>query len=145
MIIGPDTELLQPVLKQNRRFLIGELRNDNAAHIESPVPELADQTQDVGVISDSQISAYFISLNVFCGNGDDDLRAVSQLYQHLQLRIRTKTGQDPGSMIIIEELASEFQIQFSSEMFNSLLDMFRLCPEILFRAESCFHMLSPLS
>ena len=41
-----------------------------------------------------------------------------------------ETGQYAGCMIIVEQLASEFQIQLASEFRDTLLDLLRLQTEV---------------
>ena len=42
-------------------------------------------------------------------------------------------------MIVVEELASEFEIEFVSKLRNALLDVLRLDLEIFFVVEPVFH------
>ena len=41
-----------------------------------------------------------------------------------------ETGQNAGSVIIIEQLAAEFQIQLAAEFRDTLLDLLRLQTEV---------------
>ena len=137
--VDADAQILQPSSEEKGAVLPGVLCDGYAAHIEAVFMKRVDQPQDVGVIGDAQISAYFIFLNVLCADDDDQLRLAAELLEHVQLGIRGKSRKHAGSVVIIKQLAAEFQVQLVVELFNALPDMLRLCAQVLFVIKSCFH------
>ena len=89
--------------------------------------EVKASTRRSRVIGDAQIAADLVFLNITRIDDDHDLHLVAQGLQHSDLGIRRKTGKDSGGMIIIEKLASEFQIKLASELGDPLLDVTGLC------------------
>lgn len=43
-------------------------------------------------------------------------RLVRKLHQHLKLAVRGKTGQNPGSMVVVKQFTAEFQVQLVPEL-----------------------------
>ena len=70
--------------------------------------------------------ADLVFLNVCRIDGNDDLSLVCQLQKHVQLAVRRKAWQDTGSVIIVEQLSAELQVQLVSELADPLADVFRL-------------------
>ena len=54
----------------------------------------------------------------------------SKLQQHLQLGVRLKARQHAGGVVVVEQLAAEFQIQLAAEFRDTLLDLLRLQTEV---------------
>ena len=52
-------------------------------------------------------------------DGNDDLHIVLELLEHPDLAVRRKARQHPGGVVIIEQLAAEFQIQLAAELVRS--------------------------
>ena len=57
-------------------------------------------------------------------DGNEDFGLVSHLKEHTELAVRCKAGQDPGGVVVVKKLSSEFQIQLVSEFPNTLFDVF---------------------
>ena len=101
--------------------------------------ELFPQTQDVHIIGDTQVTANLVLFNV---NGTDhyhNLGIIAELLQHTQFTVWLETGEHAAGVMVIEELASELEIKFVSELSDSLLDMFGLYPKILVVVKSVYH------
>ena len=142
--IYPDPVLFQVVLKEDRAVLILEMRYAHRSHIETAVTEFIDQTQDVGVIRDSEIPAYLVVLYIDRRDDDDHFRLIPKLHEHLQFGIRLKAGKDAGRVVIVEKLPAEFQIELSAELADTLPDVLGLHFDVLLVAETDFHIF-PLS
>ena len=77
-------------------------------------------------------------------DGDDDFHIVHQTFQHAELGVRLKAGQHARGVVVVEELASEFQIEFAAElrdaacssMYFSLSNPWRIEVGIPFRTTS---------
>ena len=85
-----------------------------------------DQTQYIRIISDAKVTAYFILFNITCADNDDDFRLVFQMHQHIDFTVGLEAGQYTGCMVVIEQFAAEFKIQFAAELGNTFLDMLGL-------------------
>ena len=96
------------------------MRNYDASDVKADATEFVDQAERVQIVGDTEVAALFILFNIVRGNGNDDLRAVSKLIEHLDLTVGKEARKHTGGMIVIEELAAEFQIELSSEGFDSV-------------------------
>ena len=74
-----------------------------------------------------------------CVDGNDDLRLLLELQQHLHLAVRLEAGQDARGVIVVKKLAAEFQIELAAEMRDALQDPFGLQLQILLIVKSNFH------
>ena len=95
MKIYRDLHALQAVFKQSGTLLTGKLGDHHTADIESLFTVRFNQAEYVRIISNAQISAYFVLFNVFCTDGNDDLSLTAKLLQQPQLAVRRETGKDP--------------------------------------------------
>ena len=59
-------------------------------------------------------------------DNDNDFRFVFHFKKHLKFGIGRKAGQHARSVVIVEQLAAEFEIQFIPEFIHALAYMFRL-------------------
>ena len=123
MEVDTDAQILQPPSEEKGAVLPGILCDGYAAHIEAVFMKRVDQAQDVGIIGDAQITAYFIFLNVLCAYDNDQLCLAFELLEHMELGIRRKARKHAGSVIIIKKLAAKFQIQLMVELLDALPDM----------------------
>jgi hypothetical protein len=143
--IDVDAVFLKMVLEKDGGILSGELCDDDGADEEAAVPEFIHQTQDVRIVGDPEIAADFVLDDILCGNDDDDFRLILKLHQHAQLGIRFEAGKYAGSMVVVEKLPSELQIQLAAELTDSFPNVFRLSFQVLFIAETDLHCSPPSS
>ena len=117
----------------------------HAAHEQAQAPEDVDQAEDVVVIGDAQVAPDLVLLNVRRVDGNDDLHILLKLLEHPDLAVRLEARQDPGGMVVVEQLAAEFQVQLAAELGNPLFDLFGLGGEVflIVKANGC-HMYLPL-
>ena len=99
---------------------------NHAAHKEAVAAEGVDQTQNIHVIGDAQVSADLVLLNVIGIDDQDDLHVLPNLDQHVDLRIGPESRKNPGGVIVIKQLAAEFQIELSSKLSDPFADALRL-------------------
>ena len=85
--------------------------------------ERVHKTKQVLVISDAQIAADFVFLDVRRIDRNNDLCLVLEFAKHCDLGVGLKTGEHAGRVIIIEKLSAEFQVELSAEFADSLSDM----------------------
>ena len=140
MKIDPDAQTLQPCLEKIRAVLAAVLGDDYTAYIQACVDEFLPETEHIRVISDAQVPADFIFLNVPGADDDDDLRLVCKLFEEAQFAVGLETGQNPGGMIVVKKLSAEFQIKFSSEFVNPLTDVGGLHVKVFVVVKSNFHL-----
>ena len=115
-------QVLQPPLEGVRRGLGGVPGDDHAAHMQPLPPEGVDEPQHILVVGDAQVSPDLVLFNVGGVDGHHDLRAVPQLQQHPDFAVRSEAGQHPGGVVVVEQLAAEFQIQLAAELSDALPD-----------------------
>ena len=132
VLVHPDAQGLQALDELVRNGLAPVVGDDHAADVKPDAPERVDQAQGVVVIGDAQVAPALAALNVVSGNGDDDLRLVLHLQQHLHLAVRRKARQHPGGVEIIKELAAEFQVQLAAELGDAVADILGLELHIFF-------------
>ena len=126
MTVYFDSEMFKLCFKDICGCLAGVAGDDHAAHIETLITVFLDETQYVRIVGDAKIVADLVFLNVCRIDGNDDLSLVCQLQKHVQLAVRRKAWQDTGSVIIVEQLSAELQVQLVSELADPLADVFRL-------------------
>ena len=133
------------LFKHDGRGLLRVLGQDDRADIQAETAEHVDQAHDVRVIGDAQIAAAFVLFDVVGADSDDDLRLLLELKEHLDLVVRLKARQHARSVVVVKELAAEFQIELAAELFDPLTDVLRLQPDVLLAVKTdCPHWLSPL-
>ena len=128
--VAADSQMFQPVEEGVRRSLPAVAGQHHAAYIQSHVPEDVNEPEDILVVGDAQIPPDFVFFNVPGIDGNDDFHVVLQLLKHPDLAVRRKARQHPGSVIIVKQLAAEFQIQLAAELMDPLFDLFGLGGEI---------------
>ena len=124
-------EPLKPFTERNGRRLTIEMGDDHAADIESALAEHIAQAQHVFVVSDAQVAAHLVALDILGTDYDDNLGIVLELHQHAKLAVRMEPRQHAAGMIIVVEFSAKLEIEFVAELCNSFLDVLRLDAEIL--------------
>ena len=135
---------LQLALERLGGLLARVLRDDDAADIEPDGTERVDQAHDVQIVGNAEIAPALVHFNVGCVDGNDDLRLLLELQQHLHLAVRLEAGQDARGVIVVKKLAAEFQIELAAEMRDALQDPFGLQLQILLIVKSNFHKSFPV-
>ena len=99
------------------------------------------------VVGDAEVAAALAALDVVGGDGDDDLGLVLHFEQHSDLAVGREAGEDAGGVVIVEELAAEFEIQLAAEFADAVADVLRLQLEVLVvvKAYPVHDVLSPKS
>ena len=124
MAVYLDAPVLQLYLKLVSPALAAVLGDHNTSHIQALVAEFLDQTEYVLVIGDTQVMAHFVFFNVSRIDDNDNLSLVGHLEKHAKLAVRFKSRKYPGSVIVVKELAPEFQVQLIPKFPDALLDVF---------------------
>ena len=142
--VGPHTQSAQPLEESVCRRLAFVLRDHHAAHIQVHTPEDIDEPQHILLIGDTQIPTDLVLLDIAGADGHYDLHVVLELLEHTDLAVRLKAGQHPGCVVVVKELAAEFQVQLAAELLDPFPDMGRLRLQIFLVIKSDFsHTSSP--
>ena len=141
---GADAQTVQPLFKGFHLGGSGVLGHAHTAHIQPHLLKSVDETQHVQIVGDAVVAAHLAADDVLGADDDDDLGLLLELQKHLQLGVRLKAGQHAGSVIIVEQLAAEFQIQLIVKLLDALADMLRLHRKIFVVVKSYFHRSFPL-
>ena len=126
MLEDPDAQHLEPLDELLRGALFAVVGDHDAADVQADAPEGVNEAKGVLVIGDPEIAAAFGALDVIRREHDHDLRVILHLQQHLYLAVRFKARQNPGRVIVVKELAAEFQIQLAAELGNPVPDVLGL-------------------
>ena len=115
--------------------------DDHAAHEQPDAPEGVDQPQQIQVVGNAQIPPDLVLFDVPRVDDHNDLRLFLHGEEHLHLAVRLKAGEHPGGVVVVEELAPEFQIELASELTDPFPDMGRLGLQVLcvVKADLVFH------
>ena len=144
MAEGADAQTAQPLFKGFHLGGGGVLGHAHTAHIQPHLLKSVDETQHVQIVGDAVVAAHLAADDVLGADDDDDLGLLLELQKHLQLGVRLKAGQHAGSVVIVEQLAAEFQIQLIVKLLDALADMLRLHRKIFVVVKSYFHRSFPL-
>ena len=120
---GADAQAVQPLLKSFHLRGSGVHGHAYAAHKQAALLECVDETQNVQIIGNAIVTAHLAADDVLSVDDDNDLGLILQLQQHLQLGIGLEAGQHAGGVVVIEQLAAEFQIQLVVELRDPLPDV----------------------
>ena len=88
--------------------------------------EDVNQAQNVQIVGDAQIAAYFVLFNVGRADDNDDFRLRGQLSEHAELAVRCKAWQNTGGVVVVKKFSSEFEVEFVVKLVDALLDVFGL-------------------
>ena len=116
MVISLDAFALQTLTEGSGSRLSIVMSDDNRAYHKATVLELATQTQHVFVVSNAEVGALLVLLDVRGTDHHYNLNAVAKLLEHAQLAVGCKSRQYSTCVMVVEELASKFKIQFAIEL-----------------------------
>ena len=100
--------------------------DDHAAHIQPRLAEGVNQPQGFSIVADAQITAQLVGFDILRVDGDDHLGAVGHGLEHAQLAVGLEAGQHARSVVVVKQLAAEFQIQLAAELGDALAYAFGL-------------------
>ena len=139
VVVSLDAHALQTVAVGIGRTLSVVVGDDHGPYQEPSAHELRAQAQHVLVVGDAQVLAYLVALDVHGRDDDDDLGAVAQLLEHAQLAVGLESGQHAAGMVVVKELAAEFEVEFALELGYALLDVVALYLDVFIVVESDSH------
>ena len=100
--------------------------DDDAADIQPDAAEGVDQAERIVLIGDAEVAAALRALDIVGRDGDDDFGLVLHFQKHAHLAVRLEAGQHAGGVVIVKELAAEFQIQLAAEFGDPVPDVLGL-------------------
>ena len=118
-------------------------RDDHTAHIKPDGTERVGQPQNIRIVGDAEITADFVFLNICRIDDKNNFSLVLELKQHLDFAIRRKPRQNPGSVVIVKELAAKFQIELAAKLRDPFADLLRLQMQVFFVVKSSALHISP--
>ena len=136
LIMCTDAHALKTFAESLGTGLTIVVGDDHAADVEATAFELAAQTKHVLVVGDAEVGAHLVLLDVGGADDNNDLGRIGELAQHSQLAVGLETGQDARGMMVVEEFATQFEVEFALKVGNALLDMLGLDADVLVVVES---------
>ena len=113
-----------------RRGLPEVLRDDDAVHVQPEAAHLVDEAKDVRPVRDTEVRAYLVALEVCAADDENDLRLFFQLQEDAALRVALEAGQNAAGVHVVEQLASELEVELVVELADALQYLFALKPDI---------------
>ena len=130
--VDADAELLEAFLHLGGRLVVVRpLRDDDGTDVQAALAELVNLAQNLVVVGGSHVGADLAAREVLGVDGDDDLDLVGQFSQHAHLVVGRETGQNTRGVHVVDQFATELQIQLSAEFASSLGDVSRLHLDVL--------------
>ena len=118
-----QAEGLRLLLERIRGGLAVVVGDHEPAYPYAPVVEGVDQPQDLLVVPHADVLADLVPDDVLGVDDDDGLCLAPELHQHADLAVRHEPGQDPGCMVVVEELPAELEVQLTSGAGYALPDV----------------------
>ncbi len=140
MTVSLDALTLQALLEGDGGRLTVEMGDDNRTHHEATVLELATEAEHILIVSDAKVGTLLVLYDVGCTNHDNNLNAIADFLEHAQFAVRLKSWQDTAGVVVVEKLATQFEVKLSVKLRDSLLDMLRLNLQILLVVKSYLHI-----
>ena len=126
MAVDLEAQRLQLLLVGEGGGLLGEAGQHHASDQETVAGEGVHQAQQVHIIGDAEVAADFVFLDISDVDGNNDLHLVAEFLEHPDLGVRVKAGKHAGRVVVVEQLAAEFQIELASEAADALADVLGL-------------------
>ena len=139
-----DPQAVEALAERAGRGLVRVVGDHDAACGEAHGAEDVHEAQHVLVVGDPQVSAHFALLDVVRVDGDDDLHVVREAFEHADLGVGLETGQHASGMVVVEQLAAEFQVELPSELLDAAADVLGLQCDVLVVVESVAHGMAAL-
>ena len=132
---------IQSAAIDGRAVLTVVVSDDDSRHHETPLLELAAESEHVFVVGDAQVLTHLVLLDVERADDNQDLGRRAELLEHPQLAVGLEAGQDAAGVIVVEKLAPQLQVKLARELRNALLNMLRLNRNVFVVVETVFHNL----
>ena len=120
--VDPDAPPLELVLEDPGRGLVVEPGDDDGPDLDAPLAQVVDELHGVDVVGDAEIGPHLLPLDVAGVDAEEDIGLVLELLEEPHLDVGIVAGQDPGGVIVEEELAAEFEVELVREAAHPLED-----------------------
>ena len=84
--------------------------DDYRTHKKTPAFKFVAETQHILIVSNSEVAANFIFLNINGAYDNYDFCVITHLHKHLKFAVRHEPWQNAACMIVVEEFPSEFEV-----------------------------------
>ena len=121
--IGLDAHALEADAEIVGGMLAVVMGDDDAAHHEATGDELAAKAEDILVVGDAEVSTHLVLNYVLSTDDDDDFNLVADFAEHAQFAVRLETGEHAAGVVVVEEFATEFEVEFALELLDAFLDV----------------------
>ena len=108
--VALNAQRLQTADESVGNGLCGVLGDADTANHKAHGTERIGETEHFVIVSDAQVAAFFIFFNIACVNGENDFDLIFHLREHTDLAVGLEAGKNTGSVIVVKELATQFQI-----------------------------------
>jgi len=133
--VDPDVAPLELVLELPGRGLVLEAGDHDPQDADAPVAQVVDELQGVGVVGDPEIGPDLLALDVSREDAQQQVHLVLEVLQQPELDVGVVAGQDPGGVVVVQELPPELEVEAVAGPGDPLQDLRRLLLDILFVVE----------
>ena len=137
--VGGDAHAFQTAAELVGRALVVVVGDDDRADHEVALHELVAQTEHVLVVGDAEVGTHLVAFDVVGADDDDDFQLVAQLAEHAQFGVGQKSGQHTCGVVVVEEFAAQFEVEFAVELGYALADVLRLYAQVFVVVETDIH------
>ena len=99
--------------------------DDHTVDIQLPFAQIVNQAHHVHIVSNAEIAANFVALDISRIHANDNLRRVPERMQQLNFRVLIKSRQHSFSVLIAYQFTAKLQIKLVI-VFYSFANIFRL-------------------
>ena len=143
MDVVADAEGVELILKLVGGGLSRVAGHDHAVDRQPHTAHEVDLPQQIEVVADAEIGADLVLFDVVGADAEDNLCLIRHRAQQTDLRVRLEAGQHPRGVVVVEQLAAEFEIQLAVELAHPLEDVLALLLHVQVVIEAFFHTATP--
>ena len=139
MVVGLDAHTLEALAIGRGTGLAVVVGDDDTGDEETALHENLAQAQHILVVGDAEVATFLVFLDVGGADDNHDLGIVLQLREHLQFAVGLKAWQHAAGVVVVEQLAAKFQIEFVAKLGDAFLDVLGLYPKVFLVVKTVFH------
>jgi len=134
--VDPDVPTLELVLELPGRGLVLEPGDHDPQDADAPVAQFVDELQGVGVVGDAEVRADLLALDVTGEDAQQQVHLVPEVLQQPELDAGVVAGQDPGGVVVVQELPAELEVEAVVETLDALKNLRGLLLDVLLVVEA---------
>ena len=134
--IDADALPLELVLEDAGGRLVVEPGDDHGPDLDAPLAQVVDELHGVDVVRVAEIGPHLFPFDVAGIDAEQEVGLAAELLEELHLDVGVVAGQDPGGVVIEEELAPEFEVELAREAGHPFEDGLLLFFEVMGVVES---------